>query len=272
MKHKIRKFLYLICIIILLSFGFGCLGNSSPEHYDFPSGELGTYEINTSMVNVTNSTTFFIFSNKTVRAVSTFVNSSSLKIIIPKDASAEFGSSKGPVIKDLVVMGNISINSSNNFELNNFTNISYSSSVSKSSKGRIVILEFEEPATGFAAYSFSREYGYFSHILSRNETITVVLPAGHNTSNIILGSPKPTKPDDKFIDSKNRMWLVWFDPYPDQNVISVKYYKEYLPRILSIVGYVLLIGIIISVFYYYTKIRKLQKERENMEQDVRKKK
>lgn len=259
MKHKIRKFLYLICIIILLSFGFGCLGNSSPEQYDFPSGELGTYEINTSTVNVTNSTTFFIFSNKTVRAVSTFVNSSSLKIIIPKDASAEFGSSKGPVIKDLVVMGN-------------FTNISYSSSVSKSGKGRIVILEFEEPASGFAAYSFSREYGYFHHILSRNETITVVLPAGHNTSNIILGSPKPTKPDDKFIDSKNRLWLIWFDPYPDQNFISVKYYKEYLPRILSIVGYVLLIGIIISALYYNRKIRKLQKEREDMEQDVRKKK
>jgi hypothetical protein len=266
MKHKIRKFLYLICIIILLSFGFGCLGNSSP---DLPSGELGTYEINTSTVNVTNSTTFFIFSNKTVRAVSTFVNSSSLKIIMPKDASAEFGSSKGPVIEDLVVMGNISIHHSNNFELNNFTNISYSSSVSKSGT---VILEFEEPASGFAAYSFSREYGQFYHILSRNETITVVLPAGHNTSNIILGSPKPTKPDDKFKDSKNRLWLVWFEPYPDQNFISVKYYKEYLPRILSIVGYVLLIGIIISAFYFNRKIRILQKKREIMEQDVRKKK
>ena len=272
MKHKIRKFLYLICIIILLSFGFGCLGNSSPEPYDFPSGELGTYEINTYTINITNSTTFFLFSNKTVRAVSTFVNSSSLKIIMPKDASAEFGSSKGPVIKDLVVMGNISINHSNNFELNNFNNISYSSSVSKSGTRKIVILEFEEPASGFAAYSFSREYGQFYHILSRNETITVVLPAGHNTSNIILGSPKPTKPDDKFIDSKNRLWLVWFDPYPDQNFISVKYYKDYLPRILSIVGTVLLIGIIISALYYNRKIRKLQKKREDMEQDVRKRK
>ncbi|MBE0524182.1 MAG: hypothetical protein IBX40_07610 [Methanosarcinales archaeon] len=271
MKHKTRKFLYLICIIIILSFGFGCLGNSSPEPHDFPSGELGTYEINTSTINVTNSTTFFLFSNKTVRAVSTFVNSSSLKINIPKDASAEFGSGKDPVIKDLVVMGNISINNSNNFEDNNFTRIPYSSSFLKSGNSRIVILEFEELSTGFAAYSFSREYGYFFHILSRNETITVVLPAGHNTSNIILGSPKPIKPDEKFKDSKNRMWLVWFDPYPDKNFISVKYYKEYLPRILSIVGTVLLIGFIVSALYYNRKIRKLQKEREDMEQDVRKK-
>jgi hypothetical protein len=271
MIHKTRNFLYLICIIMLLSISYGCLGDSSPEPENFPSGELGTYEINTSTINVTNSTTFFIFSNKTVRAVSTFVNSSSLKIIMPKDASAEFGSKKGPLIKDLVVIGNISIKKSNNSELNNFTNISYSSSVSKSGNRRIVILEFEEPVSGFAAYSFSREYGQFYHILSRNETITVVLPAGHNTSNIILGSPKPTKPDERLKDSTNRMWLVWFDPYPDQKFISVKYYKDYLPRILSIVGIVLLISFIVSALYYYRKIHKLQKEREAMELDVRKK-
>lgn len=269
MKNKSIKLLILLTLIILLFFGMGCVGYSTPKPYDIPEGQPDSYEINLSQNNFTNSTTFFLYSNKTVRVVATVVNTSSLEIIKPEEVSFGLKSEKGPGIKDFVVVGSYA--SDNQSNRSTVLDISYRSTYSKSSNRKKLNIEFAEPVTGFIAYSYTQEYGQFYHFLSRNETVTIFLPRDHRTGNIILGSPRPAGPDERFIDNNGRVGLIWNNPYPEHKWISVKYYKTSLPVILSIVGAILVIAFLISALYFHNKIIKLRQKREAMEEDMRKK-
>jgi hypothetical protein len=265
------KFLYVTALIILICMGIGCLEDSTPISAPISSGKLEKYEFNLTQNNLTNSTTIYLYKNKTVRVVTSVVNVTSLTIIKPEGISVELKSEKGPGIRDFVVMGNISsIDQSNHYKFHNFSNTSYNTTYVKSKRKKTINVEFAQQITGFVAYSYSWEYGQFYYDLSRNETLNVVLPPDHNTGNIILGNPKPTRPDNKITDNNNRIWLIWNNPYPKQKFIAIKYYKSSLPTILGMTGIILGAVCLIGFVYFHNQIRKLRQKREAYESDLKK--
>ena len=270
---KKKKSFLLLVLVLITSIFIGCLGDPDPDEVIIPDGQLSKYEINSSADNLTNSTTYYLYTdkkNKTTQAVTTIVNTSTLNISIQKDMSAHAKSKEEYGIENLVVIGKFSNN--NNSDHSNFSslsNTSYNTSYYETSIIKMICIEFAQPTTGFVAYSFSGEYGQFHQLLKRNETITVVLPPGHSTGNIILGITKPKKTDKTYIDGNNRTCLLWNDLYPDRTNILVRYYKSFLPVILSITVLILGTCLLIASLYYSNEIRKLRKKQELIESEIK---
>ena len=242
----------------------GCLESKEPKQFVVEPGDVSAYEFTVPEGNFINSSTFFVYPNKTVRAVYTVVNEPRLEVVVPKDISG-VKSEKGPGIDNLVIIGNTG--SSTAFsDINKFSNISYNVSYSESSVNKKIQFEFAKTINGYVAYTYSWEQGQFYHILSRNETVNVVLPPGYDTGNMIFGSPKP-KPDTRRLDDQNRIWLVWDNPNPKHQFIHVKYYKSSLPTIMGFVGLVLLVASLVTTIYFKNEIRKLRKKREIIDKD-----
>ena len=269
---KKKKSFFLLVLLFFISIFIGCLGDPNPDDVIIPDGQLNNYEINLSAGNLTNSTTYYLYTdkkNKTTQAETTIVNTSTLNVSIRKDMSAHAKSKEEYGIEDLVVIGKISYNNNIDSNFSILSNTSYNTSYYETSIIKVICIEFAQPTTGFVAYSFSGEYGQFDQLLKRNETITVVLPPGHSTGNIILGTTKPKKPDKTFIDGNNRTCLLWNDLYPDRISILVRYYKSFLPAILSITVIVLGTCLLIVSLYYSNEIRKLRKKQELIESEIK---
>ncbi len=242
----------------------GCLESKEPKQFVVEPGDFSEYEFTVPEGNFINSSTFFVYPNKTVRVIYTVVNAPRLEVVLPKDISG-VKSEKEPGIDNLVVIGNTG--SSTVFSgINEFSNISYNVSYSESSVNKKIQFEFAKTINGYVAYTYSWEQGQLYHILSRNETVNVVLPQDYDTGNMIFGLPKP-KPDTKRLDDRNRIWLVWDNPNPKHRFIHVKYYKSSLPTIMGFVGLVLLVASLVTAIYFKNEIRKLRKKREIIDKD-----
>jgi hypothetical protein len=257
----------LLVIVLFIVICTGCISDRTPEKVTIPDGQFSSYEINLSADNLTNSTTYYLYTdkkNKTTQAVTTIVNTSTLNITIQKDISAHAKSKEEYGIEDLVIIANFSCdNKSDRSNFSSLSNTSYNTSYYESSTTKMISIEFAQPTTGFVACSFSGEFGYFHQLLTRNETIIVVLPPKHSTGNIILGGiTKPKKPDETYTDENNRLCLLWNNPYPDKTIIDIRYYKSILPAILTITVLVLGTCILIISLYYSNEIRKSRKKRE----------
>ena len=242
----------------------GCLESKDPELIEIDPGDFSEYEFTVPEGNFINSSTFYLYPNKTVRAVYTVVNAPRLEVVVPKDISG-VKSGKGPEIYNLVIIGNTG--SSMVFSgINEFSNISHNVSYSESSRNKNIQFEFADTINGYVAYTYYWEQSLFYHILSRNETVNVVLPEGYDTGNIIFGLLKP-KPDTKRLDDQNRMWLIWDNPNPKYQYIRVKYYKSSLPTTMGFVGLMLLVASLVTAIYFKNEIRKLRKKREIIDKD-----
>lgn len=264
MVNRMLKILLLTALIMMAFASNGCLESKNPKQVEIEPGDFSAYEFTVPEGKFTNSSTFFLYPNKTVRAIYTVVNSPRLEVVVPKDISG-IKSEKGPGINDLVIIG--SNDSSMVFsDINKFSNISHNVSYSESGGNKKVQFEFADYINGYVAYTYSWEQGQFYHILSRNETVNVVLPQGYDTGNIVFGSPKP-KPDTKQIDNKSRIWLIWDNPNPKHRFIQVKYYRSSLPAIMGFVGLVLLVASLVTAIYFQNEIRKLREKREIIEKD-----
>lgn len=264
MVNKILKILLLTTLMMMAFTANGCLESKEPKQIEIDLGDFSAYEFTVPEGKFTNSSTFFLYPNKTVRAIYTVVSASRLEVVVPKDISG-VKSEKGPGIDNLVIIGNtgsLMVYSG----INEFSNISHNVSYTESSRDRKIQIEFADTISGYVAYTYSWEQGQFYHILSRNETVNVVLPQGYDTGNMIFGSPKP-KPDSKQLDDQNRIWLIWDDPNPKYQFIHVKYYKSSLPTIMGFVGLVLLVASLVTAIYFKNEMRKLRKKREIIDKD-----
>ncbi len=264
MVNRILKILLLTALIMMAFTSNGCLESKEPKQIEIDPGDFSVYEFTVPEGKFTNSSTFFVYPNKTVRAIYTVVNAPRLEVVVPKDISS-VKSEKGPGIDNLVIIGNTG--GSTVFSgINEFSNISHNVSYSESRGNKKIQFEFADTINGYVAYTYYWEQGQLYHILSRNETVNVVLPKGYDTGNMIFGLPKP-KPDTKQIDDKNRIWLIWDDPYPKNRFILVKYYKSSLPTIMGFVGLVILVAALVAAIYFKNEIRKLRKKREIIDKD-----
>lgn len=256
------KLLILTALVLMVLTGSGCLEKDAPKTVDIEMGYTSSYEFDLSGNNFTNSTNFYLYANKTIQAVSTVVNVSGLDIVVPEDI-AKVKADKGPGIKELVVVAGTPSHIDKS-PIGPLDTVPFNSTFSKSRGKKIIHIEFTRPLTGYVAYTYEWEYGQFYHILSRNETVNVFLPDGHDTGNFILGSPRP-QPDSILQDDRGRTWLVWDNPYPEHRFILVKYYRSSLPGVMSILGLVLIGGGLILFLYFKNQIRKLRQKREFFE-------
>ncbi len=267
MLHNI-KHLKLLLITVLLIFalsGSGCLGNKTPEPIDLEPGHPSGYELDSPPDDVTNLTTFFLFANKTIKAVTIITNTPSLDIFIPVDMSRST-TKKEPDIGDIVVLGSTSPLADHS-NPGAFSNVSFNSTYTSSQGKNTIHFDFTQPITGFVAYSYALEQSQF--LLSRNETVIVVLPEGYDAGNFILGPLRP-KPDSRSIDIDGRVRLQWDATSSIHNYINVKYYKSSLPTIMGIMVIILGAAGLATAIYFNSQIRKLRQMRESMESDVKK--
>ncbi|KAF5412685.1 MAG: hypothetical protein C5S43_01450 [Candidatus Methanocomedens sp.] len=269
MLHNL-KHLKILLITVLLIFalsGSGCLGNKTPEPINLESGHPSGYELDSPPDDVTNLTTFFLFANKTIKAVTIITNTPSLDIFITADMSRST-TKKEPDIGDIVVLGSTSPYADHS-NPGAFSNVSFNSTYTSSQGKNTIHFDFAQPVTGFVAYSYALEQGQFYHFLSRNETVIVVLPEGYDTGNFILGPLRP-KPDSRSIDIDGRVKLRWDATSPIHNYIKVTYYKSSLPTIMGIMVIILGAAGLATAIYFNSQIRKLRQMRESMESDVKK--
>jgi len=264
MVNRIFKILLLSALIMMAFTSNGCLESKDPKPIEIDQGDFYEYEFTVPEGNFINSSTFFLYPDKTVRAIYTVVNAQKLEVVMLKDISG-VRSEKGPGIDNLVIIGNTG-RSTVFSGINEFSNVSYNVSYSESRGNKKIQFEFAETINGYVAYTYYWERGQLYHILSRNETVNVVLPQGYDTGSMIFGSPKP-KQDTKRLDDQNRIWLVWDNPNPKNKFIFVKYYKSSLPTIMGFVGLVLLVASFVTAIYFKNEIRKLRKKREIIDKD-----
>ncbi|MDF1557986.1 MAG: DUF5803 family protein [ANME-2 cluster archaeon] len=269
MLRNIKQLNILLITILLIFalFGCGCLGNKIPKPINLEPGDPRLYELGPLPDDVTNLTTFFLFPNKTIKAVTTITNTSSLDIAIPVDMSRST-TKKEPDIGDIVVLGSTSP-FAHHSNPGTFSNISFNSTYTSSQGKNTITFDFAQPVTGFVAYSYALEQGQFYHLPSRNETVIVVLPEGYDAGNFILGPLRP-KPDSRSIDIDGRVQLRWDALSLSQNYINVKYYKSSLPIIMGILVLILGAAGLVTAIYFKSQIRKLRQMRESMESDVKK--
>jgi len=130
---------------------------------------------------------------------------------------------------------------------------------------RFVRFDFDSNFSGFVAYTYNSGSQDFFIPLIKNKSVMVVLPQNYTTGSRFLGIARP-EPDNITTDTSGREVLVWEHPYPEHRFISVKYYPENAPRMLSYLAVFFLITSLLIAGYYYYSIRVLKKKRMLVEE------
>jgi len=144
MVNRILEILLLIALIMMAFTSNGCMGSKEPKQIVIDPGDFFEYEFIVPEGNFINSSTFFLYPNKTVKVIYTVVNVPGLEVVVPKDISG-VKSKNGPGIDNLVVIGNTG--SSTVFsDINKFSNISHNVSYSESSVNKKIQFEFAKPS------------------------------------------------------------------------------------------------------------------------------
>ncbi len=140
------------------------------------------------------------------------------------------------------------------------SNINYTLTQEIKQNMRVLNLEFEEPITGFVAYTLTTSGTQnFVFMKPDSEFIRVVLPPGYDTGNRIFGIARPT-PSNESVDSKGRKNLLWISSKLGERdeVIQVKYYSQSAPLLFLGAIIVLLIGVGLVLLYYLRSKRELE--------------
>ena len=237
-------------------------GNASSYEYDIFLNESGNE-------TVQNTTTYYLLEDKTkVQVVNAAVNTTK-HTIYPSESLG--GRSEGDPIKNFVLLvgpANETRATSHSFEtlaLKNATvpaNYTLTEEVSQSM--RVINLEFEEPVTGFIAYTLEIPATQsFAFMKPESEFIRVVLPEGYATGNRVFGIPRP-EPSNVSVDAQGRQTLLWISSEipARQEVIQVKYYSESAPLYFLAAIVVLLFGVGLVLFHYSRSKRELESVRD----------
>lgn len=271
MKMRTRIiFMLLALIVVFLS---GCMeekneiflnesSNASSYEYDIFLNESGNE-------TVQNTTTYYLLEDKTkVQVVNAAVNTTK-HTIYPSESLG--GRSEGDPIKNFVLLvgpANETPATSQSFEtlaLKNATvSVNYNLTEEVSQSMRVINLEFEEPVTGFIAYTLEIPATQsFAFMKPESEFIRVVLPEGYATGNRVFGIPRP-EPSNVSVDAQGRQTLLWISSEipARQEVIQVKYYSESAPLYFLAAIVVLLFGVGLVLFHYSRSKRELESVRD----------
>ncbi len=226
----------LILVILLSVLAAGCVSSEikpgNPEEYELPG---------------LDNTTIFYLNGSAIQVVDSVNNATEVKIPIGDSGEMNF---KNPVVVD---------SSGNDITFNVSKETSFGRSYAR--------FDFGSPFSGFIAFTQSDGQD-FSRELTKNGSVRVVLPVDHTTGTRFLGITQP-EPDNIITDDWGREVLIWENPYPEHEKISVKYYHKGAPAALLYFLVFLLIAALIIYSYYKLSMMALRKKREMMEKGVK---
>jgi hypothetical protein len=212
-----------------------------------------------------NTTTYYLLGDKTtVQVVNLEINCSKLEIFPPDSLGG--GSAENP-IENFVLLAEPASETTADTQTfeelshkNGTSDINYTLTQEISQNMRVLNLSFEEPVTGFIAYTFTIPGTQsFAFMKPDSEFIRVVLPPGYVTGNRIFGIARPT-PSNISKDEKGRQNLLWIssDLGEKDEVIQVKYYSQSAPLLFLASIIALLIGVGLVLFYYSRSKKELE--------------
>jgi len=254
----------------------GCIDQKKEIILDEP-GNISSYEFEVFLDEwdnkiPANTTTYYILEDKIeVQAVHIVINSSMLEIFPPDSLGG--GSEKDP-IKNFVLLvepaNKTAVSSRTLIRLSNSSNVSdvnhtLTQDVVRGMK--VVNLEFEEPVTGFVAYTFDVSGTQsFAFMKPDSEFIRVVLPKGYVTGNRVFGIARP-EPYDTSFDENGRQTLLWISSKMGvrEEAIQVKYYAESAPMYFFAAIVALLFGVAMVLSRYSKSKKELESVREIFE-------
>ncbi len=295
MEKQTKLSFYILGVIVLSIFAGGCIDNLVPVNdekavtdataYEFEAFLSGSFEDG----ELIPTSTFYFTEDEIVKVVYIVENESTIDIIPLEDLS----SSKEDPVSNIVVLGDYSNNT--NISEEYFTELVESVEVSDLNytmsddviRGqKHVYINFEQPVTGYVAYTVKSPMGQdYMHLTTPPSVIRFVLPEGFTTGNSLIGKASP-EPDDVYIDSQDRENVVWYNELeapkglikavqdlsgsnssitPVPQLISIKYYSKSAPLGLGIAALILGTAAFIVYFRFYSEKRKLIKTREDIE-------
>jgi len=265
--------------LVFTIFTAGCIDelvavNDSPDIPDISAYEFDVF-VNESANGsaVVNTTTFYLSDNATVKVVYMLINTSMVDIVQVDDLSSNMDP-----LTNIVIIADYANETTASSGL--FTNYSLASSISninytltkKVIRGqKHTYLTFNGSITGFVAYTMSMPKGQdFVYIPTSPSVARFVLPAGYTTGNPLIGTARPV-PDKVYYDNEGRENLIWYTADTGKTIM-LKYYSKSAPGVLLIGGVILAIGALLVLANYHLNIQHLKKIREQIEEDVGKKK
>ncbi|MCO5383049.1 MAG: DUF5803 family protein [Methanosarcina barkeri] len=273
---KLRTKCIFMLLALLVVFMSGCIDQKKEIILDEP-GNISNYEFEVFLDEwdndiPANTTTYYILEDKTrVQVVNIVINSSKIEIFPPDSLG---GSSNEDPIKNFVLLAesaNETVASSRTFmRLSNSSNVSdinYTLTQEIARNMKVINLEFEEPVTGFIAYTLDTPGTQsFAFMKPDSEFIRVVLPKGFVTGNRIFGIARP-EPYDTSFDEEGRQTLLWISSKMGEReeAIQVKYYAESAPMYFFAAIVALLFGVAMVLSRYSRSKKELESVREIFE-------
>ncbi len=226
---------HLLLIAIVSVLAAGCIipqvQTGNPAEYELPG---------------INNTTIFYLTSSSVQVVENVINATSVSFILGENEM----NFRKPVAVD--------------YSGNNVTfNISKETIFGRS----YVRFNFNSPFSGFVAFTQSDGQD-FTRQLTKNGSVRVVLPVNFTTGSRFLGITEP-QPDEITTDSLGREVLIWKNPYPEYERISVKYYHKSAQTALLYMFFFLFTVALALWGYYRLSMRALKRKREMMEKGMR---
>ncbi|MFP4655148.1 MAG: DUF5803 family protein [Methanohalobium sp.] len=294
MNYKTSLFLVLVLISIVLI--TGCIDQMVPadetsEKPDTSKYELEVFLDETKNNTFVNTTTFYLSTNQSVKAVHMVKDKKELDIVPIEEIG---GVDKG-IISDVVVIAENTSTTKGDIQdfkkladKNEPSDINYTLSDSVVGGQEHIYIQFNESITGFVAYTMDIPSKQdFMYNPTSPSIIRFVLPQGYTTGNPLLGRAQPP-PDDVYYDEKDKQNLIWYNFEGDppslidrvrdftgsdgnsktqysKNPVNVKFYQEEAPLMLLIGAMVLSFGALAVVLYYHHSRKKLKEKHEWVE-------
>ncbi|MDY0385808.1 MAG: hypothetical protein RBT65_01485 [Methanolobus sp.] len=294
-----KKYLILIlCLFVLVIFAGGCIDDLVPANDEGTQQDLSAYEFEVFLNNsydggeLTPTHTFYLSKNKSAKVVSIIENESVIDIIPLEDLST----SNDEVVSNMVILGDFS--NKTNATQENFTGfslmeeaseINYTISEDVIRGQKHVFITFEEPITGFVAYTMSTPPGQdFIYITTPPSVVRFVLPEGYTTGNPLIGKSRPS-PDHLYLDASSRENLVWYNELeansflsmfgnysaeeqaeiePIPKSITVKFYTKSAPTGLTVAAFILGMIALFVIFRYRLQKKTLEMIRADIEKQA----
>ncbi|WP_240664291.1 DUF5803 family protein [Methanosarcina sp. MSH10X1] len=268
MRKKI-VFMLLALLVVLVS---GCTDQNKEIVVDEP-GNISNYEYEVFLnesgnQTLANTTTYYLLEDDTkVQVVNIAVNTSRLEIYPPETLGG--GREENPIQNFVLLVdpANEPTAAPQTFEelsrRNETSDLNYTLTQEISRNMKVINLEFEEPVTGFIAYTLDVPGTQsFAFLKPDSEFIRVVLPEGYVTGNRVFGIPRP-EPESVTFDEKGRQTLLWISSKMGEReeAIQVKYYTESAPLFFSAAIIALLCGVGFVLLHYARSRKELESVR-----------
>jgi len=273
MKSKIL-FMLLAMILVFIS---GCAEDKKQIVLN-QSGNISSYEFEVFLNEwnnkvPANTTTYYLLKDKTtVQVVNLEINCSKLMIYPPDSLGG--GSAENP-IQNFVLLAepanetlaepaNETTALTRTLEelshRNVTSDLNYTLTQEISQNMKVLNLTFEEPVTGFIAYTIEVP-GTQNFVFMKPDSVffRVILPQGYVTGNRIFGIARPMPSNESF-DEKERQNLIWISSKMGERdeAVQVKYFSQSAPLLFLAAIIALLIGVGLVLFYYSRSKKELE--------------